>query len=612
LLAGLLSGKGYQDGSGSTARFNLPTGVAVGPTGDIYVADQVNNRIRRITPAGVVSTLVTGGTTSLPSFFPTEVAVDATGNIYVLDQNNHMIWKVSSSGTVTPFAGSPESADAKDGTGTDAHLVVPTAIAIDKNGNLFVGDPIYNKIRKITPGAVVTTLVPAYGFLVTPRGLAVDANGNLFVAGPAASGGNWIQKLTPAGELSLFAGGPSGLADGPGTNAQFSVLAGLAMDGDGNMYVADAGNNAIRKIAPSGDVTTVAGSGPSGSANGQGAAARFYSPVSVAVGPSGNIYVADKWNDAIRAVTPGGAVTTLAGMPLESVSADGSNGAETRFNGFLNPSGVAPDGLGNLYVADGNAIRKVNTSSGAATTVASVYMPHAMMVSKNRQVLYFTLPQAYAVYVMSLSPSGLGSVSNFVGGMWGSDDGTGSAAKFAGPQGLAMDDSGYIYVADSGNGTIRKILPTAKVTTLAGTAGQLGSDDGTGPAARFTFPESVAADRLGNVYVADSMNDTVRKITPAGVVTTLTRAVKRPVGVATDGQDNVYVADTGNNAIRKITPSGELSTVVGVASPYSRGNFPGPLPASLFEPRGLAVDPSTGYLYISLDSAILVAELPAH
>ena len=210
--------------------------------------------------------------------------------------------------------------------------------------------------------------------------------------------------------------------------------------------------------------TTFAGQGP-GSADGTGSAARFNDPFGVATDSSGNVYVADSINSTIRKITLAGAVTTLAGLAGTGGSADGT-GSAARFN-F--PIGVATDGSGNVYVGDlfNSTIRKI-TPAGAVTTLAGL------------------------------------------AGSRGSADGTGSAARFASPQGVATDSSGNVYVADSDNNTIRKITPAGAVTTLAGLAGSRGSADGTGSAARFNLPRGVATDSSGNVYVADTFNNTIR------------------------------------------------------------------------------------------------------
>src|SRR5215469_8748802 len=274
--------------------------------------------------------------------------------------------------------------------------------------------------------------------------------------------------------LSLLAGGPGGPGwqDGTGAAAGFDEPYGVATDSAGNVYVADFANDIIRKITPAGVVTTLAGTANiSGSTDGTGAAARFGGPWGVATDGAGNVFVADTFNYTVRKITPAGVVTTLAGTAGMPGSNDGA-GAAARFN---EPLGVAVDSAGNVYVADAlnDTIRKV-TPAGVVTTLAG-------------------------------SP-----------GVFGSADGTGAAAQFNTPQGVATDGAGNVYVADWLNQIIRKITPAGVVTTLAGTAGMSGSADGTGAAARFYEPEAVATDGAGNVYVADGSNNVVRKITPDG------------------------------------------------------------------------------------------------
>ena len=308
----------------------------------------------------------------------------------------------------------------------------------------------------------------------------------------------------------------TGSTDGVGSTAQFYNPFGIAIDSSGTIYVADGNNNRIRKITPAGVVSTLAGS-TSGYADGTGSAAKFSQPVNVAVDSSGTVYVADTSNLRIRKITSGGVVTTLAGsIPIGS--ADGT-GSAAKFN---NPKGVAVDSSGTVYVADtgNNLIRKI-TPAGVVTTLA-------------------------------------GSVTA------GYVDGSGSAARFNYPYQLAVDSSGMIYVADYYNNSIRKITPAGVVTTLAGSV-TAGSADGTGSAAQFYSPSGVAVDSSGTVYVADNNNNRIRKITPAGVVTTLAGSTAgyadgtgsaiqfyNPAGVTVGSSGTVYVADTYNNRIRKI------------------------------------------------------------
>jgi streptogramin lyase len=613
-LAGTAGSSGSADGTGAAARFWNPEGVAEDGSGNVFVADSWNNTIRKITPSGVVTTLAGGanqtcgsadGTGAAASFcIPTGVAVDGTGNIFVADSYNNTIRKITASGVVTTLAGTAGSHGSVDGTGAAASFSMsfdpaqnsflagtPSGVAVDGAGNVFVADWGNNNIRKITPRGVVTTLAGsadqspgsadgtgAAASFNWPEGVAVDGSGNVFVAD---SRNNTIRRITPAGVVTTLAGtaGSWGSADGTGAAARFNGPSGVAVDGAGNVFVADS-DNTIRKITPTRAVTTFAGTADStGSSDGTGATARFSSPSGVAVDGAGDVFVADSDNNTIRKITPTRAVTTFAGTADSTGSSDGT-GATARFS---SPSGVAVDGAGNVFVADSgnNTIRKI-TPAGMVTTLA-------------------------------------GAASS------GSADGTGAAARFNSPESVAVDGAGNVFVADWGNSTIRKITPSGVVTTFAGTAGSYGSADGTGAAASFSFPTGVAVDGSGNLFVADLGNSTIRKITPAGVVTTLagtagssgsadgTGAAARfngPHGVAVDGSGDVFVADTGNNAIRKISTSGVVTTIVGVAAQVSAGNLPGPLPASILSPSGVAIDASTGKLYITLPDAVMVAVLP--
>jgi hypothetical protein len=535
-LAGLAGSSGSADGTGGAARFNTPTGVAVDSAGNVYVADSSNNTIRKVTPGGVVTTLAglagnsgsADGTGSAARFGrppyggPTGVAVDSAGNVYVADSGNSRIRKVTPGGLVTTLAG--WGTGSADGTGGAAQFYYPKGVAVDNAGNVYVADTFNNTIRKVTPGGLVTTLAAGFAW---PCGVAVDSAANVYVADTEDY---TIGKVTPGGVVTTLAGlaGSPGSADGTGSAARFNVPGGVAVDSAGNVYVGEWDNNTIRKVTPGGVVTTLTGlAGGSGSADGTGGAARFNTPTGVAVDSAGNVYVTDTGNHTIRKVTPARVVTTLAGKALfdqwgDPIGgyADGTGGAAR----FYRPEGVAADSAGNLYVADSwnHTIRKV-TPGGVVTTLA-----------------------------------GLAGTS-------GSADGTGSAARFNWPYGVAVDSAADLFVADCYNHTIRKVTPDGVVTTLAGLAGSPGSADGTGSAARFTLPQGVAVDSAGNVYVADSGNNTIRKVTPGGMVTTLagltgnwgtadgTASAARfngPSGVAVDSAGNVYVTDSGNHTIR--------------------------------------------------------------
>ena len=576
-LAGSSGQPGSSDGTGSGALFLYPYAVAVDGSGNIYVADSGNHNIRKVTPGGSVSTLagtagVAGsadGTGTAALFnLPQGIAVDGTGNVYVSDTNNSTIRRITPAGVVTTLAGAAGQTGGGDGTGSSARFYYPFGIATDTAGNVYVADLDNSDIRKVTPGGSVSTLAGSAGNSGTldgqggaarfnhPSAVALDAAGNVYVIDTSSQ---TVREISAGGAVTTLAGTPGigGNSDGAGAAASFFYPGGIAATATGILYIADTGNHLIRAMTSPGVVTTLAGScGQKGSSDGTGGQARFLYPYGIASDGSGHLYVADSGNNTIRAVTTAGAVTTLAGESgVLQAGVDGV-GSAARFSG---PAGTAADGSGNVFVADaGNStIRKIS-SGGTVTTFAGVADSS------------------------------------------GSSDGTGAAARFNAPNGIAVDTVGNVYVADTRNDTIRKITSGGTVTTLAGVAGQTGSGDGPGGSARFNGPYAIAVDSAGNVYVTDFFNSTVRKIDTSGTVSTLAGSAgelgftdgtgflarfNQPYGIAVDGSGNVFVADTYNRAIRKITPGGGVTTLNG-----SQTRF--------FYPQGIAVDGS-GTLYVS-------------
>lgn len=378
------------------------------------------------------------------------------------------------------------------------------SLAVAANGSFTFATPMANGATY----AVTVSALPAAEFCSVTNG-----------SGTAAADVSNVAVQCSVGSVTTVAGtGAKGSANGNGTAASFNQPFGMVVDSGGNLYVADSANNTIRKITPARDVTTFAGSVTPGSTNGNGTLASFDRPTGLASDTGGNFYTGDFNNNMIRKITPAADVTTIAGSG--AFGSTNGNGTAASFN---NPAGVAVDAAGNVYISDynNNLIRKI-TPAGDVTTFAG---------------------------------------SGAVGGA----DGNGTAASFNSPVGLALDAAGNLYVADSLNNVIRKITPAGDVTTFAG-SGTAGAVDGNGTAASFRVPNGVTVDASGNIYVADYGNNLFRVITPAGDVRTLAgsgapgaadgkgaaASFNGPVSVVLDGSNAFYVADYDGQLIRRI------------------------------------------------------------
>ncbi len=411
--------------------------------------------------------------------------------------------------------------------------------------------PTYRWQRQLNGGSGFTDLADDSTFSGTGTGTLTITNpssgmsGDQFRCVATNTSGNTASSAASltvviGTTISTFAGsaGSFGSTDGAGSAARFNAPSSVAIDSSGNVYVADTSNNVIRKVTSAGVVTTLAGTaGSNGNADGLGAAARFNGPSGIAVDSAGNLYVADTYNHTIRAISADGTVTTLAGLAGNSGTADGA-GSIARFS---YPAGVAVS-ASTVYVADtsNHTIRKI--VGNTVTTFAGA------------------------------------------AGVHGNTD---SPARFYYPNSLVADSSGNVYVADSFNYTIRKITSGGSVSTFAGIAGTAGIADGTGTAASFNQPSGVGVDSAGNVYVADTFNDTLRKITAGGVVTTVagspgvTGSVDgtgtsarfyQPYGIAVDSSGNIYIADTRSHTIRR---SGSVSAPTIQTQPQNRSTVVG-------------------------------------
>ena len=556
-------------GPSTNAPIGNLNGVAADAAGNLYIADAGNYRVRKLsTNGGVVTVAGTGAPGYSGDNGPAVeaqlgsiagVAVDASGNLYIADTDNNRIRKVAPGGLITTIAGNGSAGYSGDGgSAASARLSSPSGLAADAGGNLYIGDSNNHRVRKVSSDGIITSIsgngLAGYtaeggpsttAQLNKPSGMAVDLAGNLYLADRF----NYrIRKITTGGSIITIAGnGYRGYSvnGGAAAGAQLDQPRGLAMDAAGNLYIADGNNCRIRKVATNGIITTVAGNGTPGYSGdgGQATNAQLAYQLGVAVSASGELYIADSYNHRVRKVSVNGTITTVAGTGTPGYSGDGGPAISAQIN---NINGVAVDADGNLYISDyGNyRIRKVS-ANGIITTFAG------------------TGAQGYS-----------------------GDRGPAVSAQISTLWGLALDAGGNLFVADYLNHRIRKVAANGIITTVAGTGlyGSLG-DGGPATSANLAYPTGVAVDTAGNLYLVDGDNYSIRKVSTDGVITTIAgtgsagysgdggRAMSAQLGaiwgIVADPAGNVYVADSGNNAIRVLKPSATLLSVRTVANAAS-------------------------------------------
>ena len=505
-------------------------------------------------PQYLVSTIAGGSVPSTPVAAlsaaitqPQRVTVDGSGNVYFTASN--AVFKMSASGTLTLLAGTGRMGYAGEGgPAIRAQFNNPQGVAIDYKGNIYVADTGNSLIRIITS----------------------DGNINLF-AGNVAFG------------LPTYGWTGDG---GPAIGAQLQLPVGIAVDGAGDLFVADSANNAIRKITTDGNIRTIAGLGPTapgffGDAA-AATAANLDGPLDVAVDSNNNAYIADTNNANVRKITSDGNINTVAGgtaIVSGAVTVKfgyAGDGAAATAASLAGPAGVAVDSSGNIYIATyaDNRIRKVASSGGNISTFAG--------------------------------NSGYG----FAG-----DGGPATSAQLSAPRGICLDSAGNLYLADRWNNRIRKIAG-GNISTIAGNGlANFGGDNGAATSAQLSAPDGVAVDNAGNVYISDLLNNRVRMVSPSGIITTYagnglsgfsgdggpatSAALSQPAGLAVDASGNLYIADSNNSVVRKVTPVGIISTVAGTGGSqgYS-GDGGAATSAKMMAPSGIALD-SAGNLYIA-------------
>jgi gliding motility-associated-like protein len=585
---------GTADGDGAQAQFTEPYGMTTDAEGNIYLADADNYRIRKITPEGKVSTLAPDGIPGGPNFdspkfnLPHDLVRDAAGNLYVANYARHNILKITPDGTITVFAGGLLIGRPKDGQGTAASIVNPNAIAMDATGTLYVSDGS-NLIRKISPAGYVYTFVgsgkaaTADGKYNTasfnqPAGMVVDAAGNLYVA---EQKGNVIRKVSPFGDVTTVAGsGTFGSADGTGPAAKFAYPTGITIDKSGNLYVTDWGNGTIRKITPDQVVTTIAGGGPRGTQSGVGTDVYFNSPSGITMGPDGNLIVSEFDGNYLKKIITTGYIIDKA-LPAGLV--------------FDPKTGIITGTPTVLWPATDYKVTAYN-AGGSSSFILNIEVKTDVIVAPPK--ITYTTPNVYTVnkVIPALAPKNTGGpvpatiygqVTTFAGG--------GKGDYFNSPTRLAQDATGNLYLADRDNNLIKKITPEGVVTVFA---------------SGFNQPNGVTVDSKGNIFVADAASNQIKKITPDGTVSVFagsgsagkvngsagTASFYYPYSVVADKDDNLYVADSQNNLIRKVTPAGDVSTLAGSGSTsFSDGDG---ILASFYSPTAVNMD-ADGNIYVA-------------
>jgi Bacterial Ig-like domain (group 3)/Chitobiase/beta-hexosaminidase C-terminal domain/FG-GAP-like repeat/NHL repeat len=574
-------------GPATKAELDYPSGIAVDASGNLYIADSGNNAIRRVAAStGVITTVAGvrgqggysgdgGPATSAQLEYPEAVVVDSNGNLYIGDEDNDVVRKVTAGGTISTYAGNGNYGNAGDnGAATAAQLDGLQYLAVDTAGNLYISTS--TNVRKVTASTGVITTVAGTGEKAatgdggaainagtTPEGVAIDASGNLYIAG-----NNRVRRVDNQGIISTVAGTGlfSPLNNGAAaTSAPLGVAepAAIVLDAAGNVYFADAGDNAIRKIsAVDGTISTIAGNGQAGYSGdgGPATAAELNYPMGLALDRQGNLYIAEYFNFAVRKVNlASGIISTFAGNGSTAVSGDG--GPATAASVFY-PTAVAVDGSGNLYIGEEEcAVRMVNPA-GIITTVAGKFDNcyygsanngdggPATSAELSNSLFAIAVDAGGNVYiggagnVRKVSAS-TGIITTVAGtGQQGTDTGDGGAATAATlgtVYGLGFDGAGDMYIAD---GTIRTVNPSGIISTAIGQAGFGYSGDGGPVASAEAYASGVAVDAASNIYFADAVGNRIRKIWTSSPQPAASEPEITPAGGTYGATQTVTIADT--------------------------------------------------------------------
>ncbi len=580
------------NGAAGRARLGDPQGIALDKSGNLYIADSLNNRIRRVDTSGTITTVVGSGKRGFsgdggPAVaaqlnWPFGVAVDGSGSLYIADYANQRIRRVDSSGIITTIAGNGGRGYGED-SGEPAirvSLTWPYGVAVDTSGNVYIATTGDHRVFRLDISGFITTVAgtreagfsgdggPAVDAALdwTPA-VALDGAGNVYIA----DGGNRrVRRVDTSGTITTVAGsGEEGYGGdgGPAIRAQLGVPVSLAVDAEGNLYISDSSERRIRRVDATGNITNVAGIGESGYRGDGGPAVRawLYDPFGIALDKPGNLYIADSGNRRVRRVDTSGIITTVAGSGEEGYGGDGGPAVEAQLGGAVR---VAVDGSGTLYISDAqyHRIRRVNASGTITSVVSETIQPQGLAVdgSGNLYIAQFTR-------VLRLDTSGTVTTVAGTGELGFSGDGGAAVeARLNGLRDVAIDASGNLYIADSYNQRIRRVDTSGIITTVVGIGPGI-DEGGSGLAteAVLNTPGGVAVDRLGNLYIADTIKNRIKRVDTSGIISTIAGTgeegfsgdggpaveadLYHPQGIAVDLSGNVYFADQGNHRVRMLT-----------------------------------------------------------
>ena len=606
----------------TSAPLRSPTGVAVDAAGNLYIADRDDNRVRKISPSNVITTFAGTG---LPGYTgdrgkatqarldtPTGLAIDAQGNVYIADRGNFVVRRVSPDGTINTVAGNGIPGFSGDKSTATSAEIMPWAVAVDPQGNLYIADGFNYRVRKVDTKGIITTIGgngnPVYSgdaanALTTsidlPTGIAVDATGNVYIASFER-----VLEIDTTGAISTVAGsGDFGfIIDGVDARKAVMLPGGVLLDGKGSLYLTDFNLNKVRKVDLSTHIiSAVAGNGTMGFSGDQNSApaAELSIPYALALDASNNLFVSDLGNGRIRKVS-NAIISTVAGTAI------GDGAAAT--SAFLNlPTGLAVDGSNNIVIADAGNYSARKFSPGGAIASFGQLQPFStpFAVAADAAANFYVTDDEPRV--LKITSAGATSIiaGNGTDGYTG-DGGQAVTAAISQPSGIAVDSASNIYITDSTHNRIRKISSAGVINTIAGNGSATFSGDN-GPATKAGMdPADIAVDSKGNLYVADELNCRIRKIALDGTITTvagtgvpgysgdggLATAAKLafPTGVAVDPAGNLYIADSVNFVIRRVNVGGLITTIAGNGTFYPSSGDGGPAASAQMNPFHLTVD----------------------